>query len=166
MNTLLNKFSRRSWNLMGAAFCFVVVAYALYTQHYGGLDPCNLCIFQRVVLIALGLVFLLAAMHNPQGHGNKVYSFLGLVVGGLGAAIAGRHVWLQKQPPNPFAGCGGDLNSLLDTFPFQKVVELVLRGSGDCTTIDWTLFGISMPGWSLICFVVATIFLLIVNLSK
>lgn len=166
MNNILSKLSKRSWNLLGFLFCMLVVGYALYTQHFGGLDPCNLCIFQRIAFIALGLVFLLAAMHNPQGKGRFAYGLLGLIAGGTGIAIAGRHVWLQRQPPDPFAGCGGDLQSLLDTFPLQKVVELVLRGSGDCSTIDWTLFGITMPGWSLISISFATLFLLLVNLRK
>jgi len=163
---MVAKLSKRSLNLIGFLFCIGVVGYALYTQHFGGLDPCNLCIFQRVVFIVLALVFLMAAMHNPQGKGRLVYSFLGLITGVVGIAIAGRHVWLQQQPPNPFAGCGGDLSNLLDTFPLQKVVELVLRGTGDCGTIDWTLFGITMPGWSLISISCATLFLLVVNLRK
>jgi len=166
MNNPLSTLSRRSLNLLGFFVCIALVAYALYTQYYQYLDPCNLCIFQRMAFIALGLVFLLAAMHNPKGFGNKVYGVLGLIAGGTGIAIAGRHVWLQQNPPEGIPSCGGDLNSLMEMFPFRKVVEIVFSGSGDCTTIDWQFLGLTMPAWSLVWLVALTILVLIANLKN
>ncbi|NNC97821.1 MAG: disulfide bond formation protein B [Gammaproteobacteria bacterium] len=153
LNTI-NKITRRHWNLLGFVLCFSFIAYALYTQYFGGLDPCNLCIFQRVAMIILGLIFLIAAIHDPAGKGRYVYALFGLIAGGVGAFIAGRHVWIQSQPPDPFTSCGGDLSYLLDTYPFFKVFELVLQGSGDCSTIDWQFLGFTMPQWTFFWFVV------------
>jgi disulfide bond formation protein DsbB len=160
---ILNNISRRQWNLMGFALCFSFLAYAMYTQYYGGLDPCNLCIFQRLAFIALGIVFLLAALHNPNGSGRYVYSILGLLTGAVGAAIAGRHVWIQHNPPEGLVSCGGDLSYLMDAYPITKVLSLVLEGSGDCTTIDWQFLGFSMPEASLFWFVVLTIGIFVAN---
>lgn len=165
LNTIKN-LSRRQWNFLGFVICFSFVGYALYTQHYGGLDPCNLCIFQRVCFIVLGLVFLIAALHNPNGGGRFTYSFLGLVAGGTGAGIAGRHVWIQSHPPEGLVSCGGDLGYLMDTYTFNKVFALVLEGSGDCSTIDWQFLGGTMPQWTLFWFVVMTLGCVWLNWKK
>ena len=61
---------RRLINFAGFAACAALVAYALYTQFYQGLEPCPLCIFQRIGIALLGLVFLAAAIHNPRGRGG------------------------------------------------------------------------------------------------
>jgi len=161
--SILKNISRRQWNILGFLLCASFVAYALYTQHFGGLDPCNLCIFQRIALIALGLVFLLAAIHNPPAWGRRVYSFLGLLAGGIGAYIAGRHLWIQSQPPNPMASCGGDLDYLMDAYPFTKVFKLVLEGSGDCSTIDWQFLSFTMPQWTLFWFVILSLSVFVFN---
>lgn len=165
LNTIKN-LSRRQWNSFGFALCASFIAYALYTQYYGGLNPCNLCIFQRLAFIALGIVFLLAALHNPDGVGRYVYATLGLITGGVGAAIAGRHVWIQHNPPEGLVSCGGDLSYLMDAYPFTKVISLVLQGSGDCTTIDWQFLGFSMPEVTLFWFVVLTAGIIFVNCRK
>ena len=165
MQTLKN-ISRRQWNLLGFLLCASLIAYALYTQYYGGLDPCNLCIFQRLAFIALGIVFLIAALHNPDGTGRYGYSLFGLVAGATGAAVAARHVWIQMQPPNPLASCGGDLSYLVDAYPITKVISLVLQGSGDCTTIDWQFLGFTMPQAALFWFVVLTVGIVVVNCRK
>jgi len=163
---ILKNITRRQWNLLGFLLCFSFLAYALYTQYYGGLDPCNLCIFQRLAFIALGIVFLVGALHNPLGSGRYFYSILGLITGGIGVAIAGRHVWIQHNPPEGLVSCGGDLSYLMDAYPITKVLSLVLEGSGDCTTIDWQFFGFSMPEASLFWFVVLTVGIFFANCRK
>jgi len=44
-----------------------MLAYALYAQYGLGLEPCPLCIFQRVTIFALGVFFLAAALQHPRG---------------------------------------------------------------------------------------------------
>ena len=39
------------------------MGFALYSQHVLLLDPCPLCVLQRVAVIGLGVVFLIAALH-------------------------------------------------------------------------------------------------------
>ena len=64
--------NRRLVNFAGFAVCAALLAYALYSQFYLGLDPCPLCIFQRIGVALLGVVFLAAALHNPRGRGAFV----------------------------------------------------------------------------------------------
>lgn len=157
---------KRKLNFAGALTCAVMMVYALYVQYGLLLDPCPLCIFQRLAVIALGVVFLLAALHNPGMPGSRVYSLLLLLAGGLGIFVAGRHVWLQNLPPEKVPSCGPGLDFMLESFPVLEVLEMVLTGSGECATVDWSLLGLSMPAWVLISVTVLTVFGLVNNLRR
>ena len=141
--------SRRAGNALGFLACVLLMAYALYAQHGLGLEPCPLCIFQRVAVIVVGVLFLIAALHNPRGRGSIVYGVLLVVATLVGMAVSGRHVWIQAQPPGTVAACGADLNYLLEIMPVTEVINKVLTGSGECGKVDWTFLGLSMPWWVL-----------------
>jgi disulfide bond formation protein DsbB len=148
---------RRLANALGFVACAGLIAYALYAEHVLGLTPCPLCIFQRVAVIAVGVLFLLAALHNPGRTGARVYGVLtGLAALG-GVAIAARHVWIQAQPPGTVAACGADLDYLLEILPLSEVISKVLTGSGECGKVDWTLLGLTMPAWVAISLAVLAI---------
>ena len=142
--------SRRLANGLGFLACVALMGYALYAQHVLGLAPCPLCIFQRVAVIAVGAVFLIAALHDPGTLGARIYGGLILLTAACGIGIAGRHVWIQAQPPGTVAACGADLDFLQDIMPITQVITKVLTGSGECGKIDWTFLGLSMPWWVLI----------------
>lgn len=146
--------SPRTWNLIGFLACCALMAYAYYAQFQLGLDPCPLCIFQRVAVIALGAVFLVAAIHPAGRAGRKVYALLIAVVALAGAAVAGRHVYLQNLPPDQVPSCGPGLNYMLEVFSLGETLEMVFTGSGECANVDWSLLGLSMPAWVLIALVV------------
>ena len=141
---------RRLLNLAGFVVCAGLMGYALYAEHVLGLEPCPLCVFQRIAIIALGVVFLLAAIHNPAGGGRFVYVVLAALAGAGGIAVAGRHVWLQNLPEDKVPACGPDLGYMLDAFPFADVLQMVFTGSGECAEISWSFLGLSMPAWVLI----------------
>lgn len=140
----------RILNLLAFLACMVAFWGALYLQHFEDLEPCPLCIFQRVAVIAASIFFLLAAIHNPGKTGQRVYAVLAGIGAGFGVFTAGRHVWLQGLPPDQVPACGPELGYMLDVFPMQDVVSMVLRGSGECAKVDWVFLGISLPGWSLV----------------
>jgi len=155
---------RRPLNAAGFLICALLLAGAYYMQYVQELEPCPLCIFQRVALFAVGLVFLAAALHHPRRLGASVYAVLLLVTAGIGAAIAGRHLWLQSLPPDQVPACGPGLNYMLDTFPLFEVLERVLRGSGECAEVD-LVFGLSIPLWTLIAFIGLGVAGALVNLA-
>jgi disulfide bond formation protein DsbB len=147
--------ARRSFNWVMFLFCAGLIAAALYFQYVEHLDPCPLCIFQRVVVMALGLTFLIKALHHPSPDSNWqwVYAVVVLVVALVGVGIAGRHVWLQSLPEHLVPACGPALDYLLDALPFLEVIEVVMQGSGECAKDDgWRLLGLTMPQWTLIVF--------------
>lgn len=145
--------SFRTQFLLGFVACAGLLAYAFYAQLHDGLEPCPLCIFQRVAFVALGLVFLLGALHAPAGRARSVYGVLALLAAGVGAAISAQHVRLQHLPPDQVPTCGPGLDYMLDAMPISGVIRKVLTGSGECANIDWSFLGLSMPAWTLVCFV-------------
>src|SRR5690554_146034 len=150
MRTQLSRLSVRHWSLAGLAFCVLMMAVALGLEHIVGLEPCPLCIFQRVAVVSAA-----AAIHNPGSRlGAGVYGALGLaaVAGGIG--VAGRHLWLQSLPADEVPSCGPGLDYMMELLPLQEVVSMVLSGSGECAEIDFLFLGISLPGWTLVGFVV------------
>ena len=134
------------------------MSFALYLEHVQGLNPCPLCIFQRIGLIGLGLISLIAFLHHPISVGFKrFYAFLGTLSILWSLGVAARHVWLQNLPPDQVPSCGPGLDYWLDTLPLKSVFQQVLQGSGECAAVDWSLLGQSLPVWSGLFFPVLTL---------
>lgn len=158
--------TRRGANALGFTACAAMLGYALYEQHVVGLTPCHLCVFQRVAVIALGIVFAVAALHDPGRRGARVYAALIAIAAAAGAAVAGRHVWIQMQPPGSVPACGADLDFMLEVMPLREVLVKVFVGGGECQKIDWSLLGLSMPAWVLIAVVALGAYGVWANLSR
>src|ERR1700694_1342747 len=141
---------RRLVNFAGFAVCAALLAYALYSQFYLGLDPCPLCIFQRIGMALLGVVFLAAAVHDPRGRGAYGYALLIGVAALATLAVAARHLYVQSLPPGSLPSCGAPLAVLLKYTPLWQVIRKVLTGSGECGEVNWRFLGLAMPAWVLI----------------
>lgn len=145
--------SRRIGNLIGFLACAGMLAFGYYLQFAVGLEPCPLCIIQRLFLLAVGIGFLVAALHHPAGRlGARVYGGATALFAAAGATVAGRHVWLQHLPEDQRPACGPALDYLLSTFGPIDGLRRVLRGSGECGVVDWTLLSFSIPEWTLAAF--------------
>ena len=142
--------SRRTLNFTGFAICAGLMGFALFAQHVLLLDPCPLCVLQRVATIALGLVFLAAALHHPDGWGRITYAVLIFLAAGDGAAVAGWHWRLQNLPPSDVPACGPGLDYMLENFPLTEALQMVFKGSGECADVVWSFLGLSMPAWVLV----------------
>jgi disulfide bond formation protein DsbB len=134
-------------NLAGFAACAALLAYAIFVQGVLRIEPCPLCIFQRVGLAAAGVVFLVAGLHAPRAPGARAYGTLLLLACAATIAIAARHVWIQHLPDGAVPSCGPGLAYLLEEFPLGDVVRKVLTGSGECHQVNWTFLTLSMPTW-------------------
>ena len=145
---------KRRWVHTGIfAVCVGLIAYAMILQHIQDLEPCPLCILQRYAFIAVGLVALLAALHDPRGFGRWIYSGLLILAAGAGAGVAARHTWLEHNPPQVY-DCGADLGFMVDTFPLAEALPMIFRGTGDCTEVVWRFLGLSIAEWALIWFLI------------
>lgn len=133
------------------------MVFALYLEYFRLLEPCALCVLQRLAMIAAAAVFLVAAVHGVSGAGRYVYAALAGLAALTGAAIAGRHVWLQSLPPDQVPACGPPLEHLLQVMPWMDALAFVLRGEGNCAIIAGAWLSISLPGWTFIGFVLVTL---------
>jgi len=141
----------RSANTLGFLACAGLLAYALFAQFILHLEPCPLCIFQRVGMLALALTFVLAAAHDPIGWGRRVYAGLLALAALATVGVAARQLYIQSLPPDSVPACGASLEFMLKVFPLTEVLSKVLSGSGECAKIDWRFLGLAMPAWVLIC---------------
>ena len=141
---------RRLVNLTGFLVCAGLMAYALYAQYDLGLEPCPLCIFQRIGVVLLGLTFLVAALHHPRSRGRYVYGALIALWALLTIGVAARQLYVQSLPPGTLPSCGAPLAMMMRFMPVTEVVRRVLAGSGECGEVNWRFLGLAMAGWVLI----------------
>ncbi|WP_372658141.1 disulfide bond formation protein B [Hydrogenophaga sp.] len=130
--------------------CLGLLAFGLYLQHVVGLEPCPMCIVQRYALVLVALVAGGAALFK-----NRFWLFGGVIKVGvlavLGAGVAARQSWLQWNPPE-ILSCGRDFFGMIESFPLKRAIPMIFKGSGDCSTVDWTFLGLSIANWSFLCF--------------
>jgi disulfide bond formation protein DsbB len=139
--------------LLGFATCFATVALALVIQTQYSLEPCPLCISQRIVFMVLGVLFFIAAFVPPATIVKKVFTVLQMLTAFVGAGGAIRHWYLQANKESMIADCGVGFDYMFENFPLEKAFKLLFRGTGDCAAIDWTLLGLTLPQLALISFV-------------
>ncbi|CAE6720428.1 disulfide bond formation protein B [Candidatus Nitrotoga fabula] len=147
------KLSNRWFYLAAALVIAVVFGTALYLQYVLHQEPCPLCMIQRVIFIAMLVLFAMAALHNPGRGGAKAYAGLLSFLAISGVAAAGRHIWLQHLPKEQVPACGPGLDYMLESFPMAEVWKELMHGSGECAEKGWTLLGLGIPEWSLLLYV-------------
>jgi len=133
-----------------AAVCVLLLAFGLYLQHVVGLEPCPMCIVQRYAMVLIAIVAAVAAALRSRGA-HLAGAGLMVLLAGFGAFVAARQSWLQWNPPE-VASCGRDFYGMIETFPLQRAIPMIFRGSGDCSKVDWTFLGGSIANWSFLWF--------------
>jgi disulfide bond formation protein DsbB len=156
----------RRGNFLGFVACAGLLAYAYYAQYVMHLDPCPLCMFQRIGVIVLCVVFLIAALHDPAALGRRVYAILLGLSALWTIGVAARHLYIQSLPPDSVPACGASLDFMLKVFSFSEVLVKVLTGSGECAKVTWEFLGLAMPAWVLISAAALGGFGLWVNLRR
>jgi disulfide bond formation protein DsbB len=141
---------RRAVNFAGFAACAALLGYAYYAQYALHLEPCPLCMFQRITVLLLGLVFLAAALHHPRGWGAYVYAALLAAASLATIGVSARHLYIQSLPPGSIPSCGAPLETLMQMFPVTQVIRKVLQAGGECAVVNWRFLGLAMPAWVLI----------------
>ncbi|KZY30680.1 MULTISPECIES: disulfide bond formation protein B [unclassified Oleiphilus] len=133
--------------------CAALLVTATYIEPFSSMDPCPMCMMQRVFFSGIGLVALIGAIHNAGKIASSIYAFLAALLSVGGAAVAIRQLWLQSLPEDQVPACGPGIDYMLEVFPLLEVIEMALRGTGDCAKVQWTFMSLSIPGWSLLAFI-------------
>ena len=152
--------------LLGFAACFATVILALVIQTIYKLEPCPLCITQRICFMCLGVLFLIAAFVKPATVFAKLLTLAQLIAALVGAGWALRHWYLQAHKGEIIADCGVGFDYMFENFPLKKAFSLIFKGTGDCAAIDWTFLGLTLPQLGLIAFIafgIYAIYLLKIN---
>ncbi|HEY7841608.1 MAG TPA: disulfide bond formation protein B [Gammaproteobacteria bacterium] len=135
-----------------ALLCAALLGYGYWLQFAEGLEPCPLCVFQRLCYMAVGAIAVVGAVHGPGAMWRRLYSGVLFLAAAIGAGIAGRQVWLQHLPPDQVPECGPGLDYMLDVFPLSDALRMAFTGSGECAEVDWTFLSLSIAEWSLFWF--------------
>ena len=163
---LKNLFSGKSGYVLGAVACFATVALALLIQTKYNLEPCPLCITQRMFFMGLGILFLIGAFVKPASLLQKIFTFLQVVTALGGAGWAIRHWYLQANKESMVADCGVGFDYMFENFPLKKMFTLIFKGTGDCATIDWTFLGLTLPQLALITFIAFGVYAVWLGFNK
>ena len=150
---LIGTLKGKTGYLLGFTACFGLVGLALVIQTIYKLEPCPLCITQRIVFMCLGLLFLIAAFVKPATLLAKLLTLVQVAAAFVGAGWALRHWYLQAHKGEMIADCGVGFDYMFENFPLKKVFSLVFKGTGDCAAIDWTFLGLTLPQLGLIGFI-------------
>jgi len=149
-------------NYIGAFICVCALGFALiYLQGELNLDPCPLCVVDRIILVLMALFFLLAEIPTSKSKIRKSLAITNVLLSGLGIFFASRHVYIQNQPAAEIADCGAGFWYMLDHFPILDTLKFVLEGSGECGKISWTFLNLSIPIWTLMLFIILSFFTII-----
>ena len=154
----IDQAPRRVLALISVA-CVAMLAFGMYLQHVVGLEPCPMCIVQRYALVLVALFTGLAGVFRSRGL-QATGGVLALLSAIGGAYTAASQSWLQWNPPE-VVSCGRDLYGMIETFPLKRALPMIFRGGGDCSKVDWSLFGLTLANWSFVAFVVLAILLLV-----
>ncbi len=149
-----------------ALACLGLIGTAVYIEPFASMDACPMCMMQRWVYAMIASVAVLAAIHNPAVIGQRIYAVLTGIFALVGAGIAGRQIWLQSLPEDQVPACGPGIDYMLEVFPLLEVIEMSIRGTGDCAKVQWTFLNLSIPGWALIAFISIVVTSLIIIFKK
>ena len=160
---LKNLLSGKSGYIIGSLGCFATVALALVIQTKYNLEPCPLCITQRMFFMGLGVLFLIAAFVKPASLLQKILTGLQVLTALGGAGWAMRHWYLQANKESMIADCGVGFDYMFENFPLEKMFKLIFKGTGDCAAIDWTFLNLTLPQLALISFVAFGVYAFYLN---
>ncbi len=149
---MLSNISSRTIFLVIFLFCCGLMATGYIMEHVYDLEPCPLCMTQRVFIVLAGFVALIGCLHNPALLGTRIYSGLIALMAATGGGFSIRQLYLQSLPADKAPACGPSVDYILETFPLSKALQMMLKGDGNCAEVLWRFMGISIPGWTLVAF--------------
>ncbi len=145
MLQFLNRCSRGrgAWLLMAFTALLLELA-ALYFQHVMVLQPCVLCIYERVALFGVMGAGLLGAI-APATPLRYAAILLWAYSAWQGLMLAWKHTMILLYP-SPFNTCDFFVN-FPTWLPLDKWLPSVFLASGDCSVRQWEFLSLEMPQW-------------------
>lgn len=148
---MVRLLSARGFHSLIAFAAFALLGVAFYMEYQMGLEPCPLCMLQRIAFFTIGVFALISAFKDQLSWQRKL-AWPMIVFALLGAGLAIRHLYLQQLPAEELPACLPGLSYMIEVFPWQEIMEAMIMGTGECGDVLWTFLGLSIPGWTLIAF--------------
>ena len=141
-------------NYLVGLVCCLVLATAYAFEYLANLQPCVLCIYQRIpYAVAIGLM-LVAAILRKNSQFNLILFITTSVVFAIGSAIAIFHIGIEQHLWQGTPECGNFMETdSVEALRKQLLAQPIVR----CDEVAWSLFGISMTGYN---FLISTSLLL------
>ncbi len=149
-------FSFRFLQFLSLTLCVLALLFSyFFMELHLGLEPCHLCIIDRLLFAFIAVVSLVGLVHN-QGTlgGQRIYATVNILLSTSGIAVAGRHIYLQSQPADAVPDCIPGLGYMLENFPMLETLETIFTTSAQCTKVLWTFAGLTIPQQTLLLFIV------------
>ena len=165
MLALLKQFSekRSAWFLL-AFSSLALELTALYFQYGMGLQPCVLCVYERLAMIGLFIAGIIGILAPRSLIVRLIALALGLFSGIKGLLISLRHLDLQMNPA-PWKQCEF-IPNFPETLPFHQWFPTIFSPTGTCNDSQWSLFGITMVQWLVFIFAVYVIVLAVILIAQ
>ena len=144
-------------NLFGSLLAFILVGLAVAIQTQFNLEPCPLCVTQRIVFIVIGCLFLLFSFIKPNQLIRFIHLMSLLIANIVGIVFASKHILIQSKWITVPAECGIDLDYMFENFPLTEAFSLLFKGTGDCSEIDWLFLGLTLPQLAFIAYIIFSI---------
>ncbi len=129
-----------------ATISIISLCYAFYSQYYLLEQPCPLCIAQRIIIAIIGILSLIAAIHNPKGIMLKFYSIIITGFSIFGIKVAAHHYWIMHLPLDQQpSSCGMPLEILFKRLPLGSFIRYILAGDAECAKTTWEVLGMEAP---------------------
>lgn len=133
------------------AISLFVLAASFYFQFVQKLEPCPLCLMQRLCVL-LALTLCVFGLFFKSITTRRRLLIIQLLIAVAGLYFSGRQLWLQTLPADQLPACLPGMSILLQYFPWRDILHAVLLGAADCGEITWQWLGLSMPAWSALYF--------------
>ncbi|MBU2871572.1 disulfide bond formation protein DsbB [Colwellia sp. E2M01] len=165
MNYLSNiTTTQRPWLLLALSALGLELS-ALYFQYILDLQPCIMCVYQRLAIISIfsaGIIGSVAA----QNLFARIIAFGLWGTGAIwGLIIALEHVEAQSNSGSFFFSC--DIIPNFPTWaPLHEWIPFLFEATGDCGEISWQFLDYSMPQWMIVVYGVYTAAFVVVLLNR
>ena len=141
----VNALTKADWSLVLIAWIAALLVGALVMEHEFGMEPCPLCLMQRVWFYVAGLVILIGFLDHPA---RGIYPLLTLLAALVGGGFAVRHIWIGTLPPGSVPACGAGIDTLIEWGMWEKALTAMTFGTGDCAEAA-PFLGVPLPVWAL-----------------
>jgi len=145
---------------IGLIICILslFVAY-IYFDLIEGLAACTLCVLDRLIIFIIASIFLISLLTKNKYFFKTLFSF-NLLLCSFGIISTIRHIWLQyfyDETVMEGFGCGGGFFYYITTLPLLDALKNIFDNPTPCNEIKWQLFGLSIPMYTFILFLILTI---------